>query len=196
MDNHVIHCIGTSMLPTLRTGDILKVAPYEKRAVRIGDVVVFHSPRHRTPFVHRVVSIDKKGIKTKGDNKIAIDDCVLQPAMIVGRVISAQRGKKQIKIVDGFPGRIYALSLQTGMGIDMVISSILRPAYLWLTRTGIFRKLLSRWINIHLLYFKHGSVIDMQLQLGRKVIGRRFAGTNQWHIVRPFKLFIDETTLP
>ena len=166
------------------------------RDIRVGDVVVFHSPYGRTPIVHRVVSIDKKGIRTKGDNKIAIDDCVLQPNDIIGRVVAAQRGKKQIKILDGFPGRIYASILEAGKRLDMVVSTILRPPYHWLTRTDIFRKLFSRWIHTHVLCFKHVDGMEMKLQLGRRIIGRRLPGQNQWHIQRPFKLFIDESTLP
>ena len=196
MDSNVIHYIGNSMFPTLKTGDILRMVPYKEGAVRIGDVVLFHSPYGRTPIVHRVVSVDKKGIKTKGDNKIAIDDCILQSNDIIGRVVSAQRGKKEVKILDGFPGRIYASTLEAGKRIDMVFSTILRPAYRWLTRTGIFRKMFSRWIHTQVLYFKCGTGMEMHLQLGRRIIGRRLPGQNQWHILRPFKIFIDESILP
>ena len=196
MAKNTIHYIGTSMFPTLRTGDILRVASHKDRNIRLGDVVVFNSPYGNRPIVHRVASIDKKGIRTKGDNKLAIDDSILQPDKIIGRVVAAQRGKKEIKILDGFPGRIYASNLEVGKRIDMVVSTILRPAYRWLTRTGIFRKLFSRWIHIQLVCFKNGNGIDMQLQLGRRIIGRRLPGQNQWHIVRPFKIFIDESTLP
>ena len=196
MNKNMINYIGNSMFPTLKTGDTFRVVPYKERAIRVGDVVVFNSPYGKTPIVHRVVSVDKKGVRTKGDNKIAIDDCVLQPNEIIGRVVAAQRGKKEIKILDGFPGRIYASILEAGKRIDMVFSTILRPAYRWLTRTGIFRKLFSRWIHTQVLCFKCGDGMEMQLQLGRRIIGRRLPGQNQWHILRPFKIFIDESTLP
>jgi len=195
MDNYVIHYIGTSMFPSLKTGDILRMVPYKERTLQVGDVVLFHSSYGRTSIVHRIVSIDNKVIRTKGDNKIVIDDCVLRPNDIIGRVVYVQRGKKEIKIIDGFPGRIYASILEAGKRIDMVVSTILRPVYRWLTRTGIFRKLFSRWIHIKVLCYKNGDSMEMQLQLGRRVIGRRLPGKNQWHIVRPFKVFIDETTL-
>jgi hypothetical protein len=196
MDNHMIHYIGNSMFPTLKKGDILKVAPYKDRDIRIGDVIVFNSPYDKMPIVHRVISIDNKGTRTKGDNKIEIDDCILQPNDIIGRVVTAQRGKKWIKILDGIPGRIYALILESGKRMDMVASTILRPVYRWLTRTGILRKPFSRWIRIQVLFFRQGDGLEMQLQLGRRIIGRRLPGQNQWHIDRPFKVFIDEATLP
>jgi hypothetical protein len=196
MDNNVTHYIGSSMFPTLKTGDILSVAPYKDKDIRVGDVVAFYSAHDGIRIVHRVISSDKNGIKTKGDNKIAIDNCVLQPNDIIGRVVTAQRGKKEIKIPEGFPGRIYALILEAWKRTDMVVSTMLRPAYRWSTRTGIVRKLFSRWICTQVLCFKHGDLMEMQLQLGRRIIGRRLSGQNQWHIIRPFKIFIDEATLP
>jgi hypothetical protein len=196
MAKKMINYIGTSMFPTLKTGDILRVVSYKERAVRIGDVVLFQSPYGRTPIVHRVVSVDKKGVRTKGDNKIAIDDCILQPNDIIGRVVSAQRGKKGIKIPDGFPGQIYGRAIGMGKRIDIVITTILRPAYRWFAQTGIFRKLFSRWIQTRVLCFKCGNGIEMQLQLGRRIIGRRLPGQDRWYIQRPFLLFIDEPALP
>ena len=190
------HYIGSSMFPTLKTGDILKVVTNKEKMVRIGDVVVFYSSYGRTPIVHRVVYVDNKGIKTKGDNKTAIDDCILQPNNIIGQVVAAQRGKKQIKIIGGFRGRIYASILEARKRTDTVVSTIFRPIYRWLIRTGIFRKLFSRWIHTQVLCFRHGEGIELQLQLGRRVIGRRLPGKNQWQIMRPFRVFVDEATLP
>jgi len=192
----MIHHIGNSMSPTLKKGDILKVAPYKDRDIRIGDVILFKSPYGKTSIVHRVVFVDNKGVRTKGDNIIPIDDFILHPNDIIGRVVSAHRGKKEVKIFNGLQGQIYTLILETGKRLDMVVSAMLRPVYRWLTRTGIFRKLFSRWIRIQVLYYKYGDNMEMQLQLGRRVIGRRLPGQNQWHIVRPFKVFVDEATLP
>jgi hypothetical protein len=36
----------------------------------------------------------------------------------------------------------------------------------------------------------------MQLVLGRRIIGRRPAGTDAWTIRRPFRIFVDEQVLP
>ena len=192
----MINYIGSSMFPTLKTGDILRVVSYKDRDIRVGDVVVFNSPCGNIPIVHRVVFFDNKRVKTKGDNKITVDDGILQPNDIIGRVVVAKRGKKLIKILDGFPGQIYALILETGKRIDLVVSTMLRPAYRWSIRTGIFRKLFSRWIHTQVLCFRYGDGIELQLQLGRRVIGRRLPGQNQWRILRPFKVLIDESTLP
>lgn len=196
MAEHVTFYTGSSMFPTLKKGDILRVVPYRDRDVSVGDVLVFNSPFGKIPIVHRVVAVSKEGVRTKGDNKLAIDDFVLQPNEIFGRVVSVQRGKKRVRIFGGFSGQIFAMALATGKCIDLVLVTILRPLYRWFARAGIFRRLFSRWIRARVLCFKRGDGVEMQLHLGRRIIGRRFPGQDQWYIQRPFKLFIDESTLP
>jgi len=187
---------GNSMAPTLKTGDALKVVPYTDSDVRVGDVVSFRSPSSGTLIVHRVASIEPRGLRTRGDNSLACDDWILQPNEILGHVVSIKRGKKRVTIFGGFPGRIYAMAIGTGKCIDTVIATMLRSAYRWFARTGIFRKLFSRWIRTRVSCFKCGDGVEMQLHLGRRIIGRRFPWQDQWYIQRPFKLFIDESTLP
>jgi signal peptidase I len=196
MANNVINYAGSSMFPALKAGDVLRVVSYKDRDIRVGDVVVFYSPYGRTPIVHRVVSVSKEGVRTKGDNKLAIDDFILQPSKIIGRVFSIKRGRKNVTIFGGISGRIYAMVLQAGKHIDIGLSFILGPVYRWFVITGIFRKLFSRWIQTRVLCFKCGDGTEMQLLMGRWVIGRRFPGTGRWHIQRPFRLFVDELSLP
>jgi signal peptidase len=184
------------MFPTLKPGDILTVVPYKDRDISVGDVLVFNSSYGSIPIVHRVVTISQEGIKTKGDNALAIDDFILQPNEIVGRVVSIKRDKKRVRIFGGFSGQIYAMTLGTWKCIDTVLATMLRPAYRWFAEAGIFRRLFSRWIRTRVSYFKCGDGVEMQLHLGRRIIGRRFSGQDQWYIQRPFKLFIDESTLP
>jgi len=196
MVEYIINYTGNSMFPTLKKGDTLGVVPYKDTDISVGDVLVFNSPYGRTPIVHRVAIVSQEGVKTKGDNKLAIDDFILQRNEIIGRVVSIQRGKKRVTISGGFPGRIYAKALGTGKWIDLVLATILRPAYRWFAQTGIFRKLFSRWMRTRVSCFKCGDGVEMQLHLGRRIIGRRFPGQDKWYIQRPFKLFIDESTLP
>jgi hypothetical protein len=184
------------MFPTLKAGDILRVLPYEDRDISVGDVIVFNISHAGVPIVHRVVTINQGGIKTKGDNKLAIDDFILQPNEIIGRVVSIRRSKKRLTIFGGSLGRIYSMVRGTGKCINIVLATILRPAYNWFAQTGIIRQLFSRWIRTRISCFKCGDGVEMQLHLGRRIIGRRFPGQDQWYIRRPFKLFVDESTLP
>ena len=196
MAKNTIHYIGTSMFPTLKTGDFLSVAPLKDRNIRIGDVVVFNSPYGNKPIVHRVVSIDKKGIKTKGDNNNNMDDWVLCIEDIIGRVACVSRKNRTKTIYGGLAGRIYASGLRAIKQIDLTVSKILHPVYHRLAHSGIFINLLPQQLKTQILCFRRPNGIEMQLLMGKRVIGRQFPGQNQWHIVRPFKLFIDESTLP
>jgi len=186
---------GNSMAPILKTGDILKIVAHENE-IRVGDVAAFRSPRCGTLIVHRVVSADQQGVRTKGDNNPAIDDWVLQPNEIIGRVVSLERNKKRIRIIGGFRGRIYALVLGATKRIDLAFSSAFGPAYRWLGKTGILRNLFSRWMSVQVSCFKRSDDMELQLRLGQRVIGKCLPGQDRWLIRRPFRLFIDETMLP
>jgi hypothetical protein len=120
----------------------------------------------------------------------------LQPDEIIGRVVSMQRGKRRVTIFGSFPGRIYAIAIGIGKSIETVLASMFRPAYHWFAKTGIFRKLFSRWIRTRVSCFTCGDGVEMQLHLGRRMLGRLQAGKDKWYIRRPFRLFIDESALP
>ena len=184
------------MNPTLKVGDGLTVIPYEDENIRIGDVVVFRSSESDRYIVHRVISVDSRGIRTKGDNNNKVDSWILHPEDIVGRVISAQRRNKSIVIHGGTRGRLLASILWTIRRLKILIHRILHPAYQALTRTNVPRGILSRLVSTQILYFKRPNGIEMQLIMGRWVIGRYSPGGSQWIIRRPFRLFVDEKSLP
>ena len=61
------------MNPLLLGEDGLHISPYNGRAVRCGDVIVFIPPGVDTKVVHRVVSVDWGGIRTGADNANHVD---------------------------------------------------------------------------------------------------------------------------
>ena len=184
------------MFPTLKTGDTFRVVPYNDRDISVGDVVVFPSPYERTPIVHRVVSIDLHGIRTRGDNNNNMDGWVLCTEDIIGQVVCVNRKNRSKTIYGGLRGRIHASGLRAIKQIDLTISRILHPVYHRLASSGIFRNLLPQQLKTHVLCFKRANGIEMQLLMGRWVVGRRLTGQDRWHIRRPFRLFVDEYTLP
>jgi signal peptidase I len=188
--------MGPSMNPTLKVGDILKVVPYQSSKIRIGDIVVFCPAGEKQQVVHRVVSIVfRGGVKTRGDNNLNIDPDVLTADGIIGRVVSLERGKKVISVCGGNWGYLNAALLWAAKRINLVISKALHPAYHRLARAGIFRNILSPWVKPSILCFKRPAGTEMQLVIGRWVIGRRPAGQNRWRIRRPFRLLVDEALL-
>ena len=187
---------GSSMSPTLRTGDGLRVIPYGDSKIRIGDVVVYLSPKHDRYVVHRVVSINAQGICTKGDNNKNIDPWVLRPDDIIGRVVSARRKGRRVNIRRGEWSRIFAPAHWVRKLVNLTIFRIFHPVYHYFAQSDIIGNVFSRRFKTQILYFKRTNGIEMQLLMGQWVIGRCPPGKDQWQIRRPFRLFVNEASLP
>jgi len=191
-----INYTGPSMNPTLKAGDGLFVVPYGDRKLRIGDVVVFRDPEGKYNIAHRVVAVDSRGVRTRGDNSINMDPWILSPDDIFGRVVSAKRENRSVTIHGGALGRIFAPIIWTIKKVNLSVSRILHPIYRWLAESGIFIKFNRILPKIHALSFNRPEGREFQLLMGNRVIGRRPSGKDQWQIARPFRLFVDETSLP
>jgi len=184
------------MNPTLRDGDALWVIPYGNNKIYIGDVVLFHSRTEKYFVAHRVVSVDSQGIRTGGDNRLIADKWILVTDNIIGRVVYAQRGKKRVRIYGGLIGRTVAFSLRACLVAKKELYSLIRPVYLHLAKSGVFRRFLPGTLKIRLVSFERLAGTELQLLMGRHVIGNRPPGETRWKIRPPFRLFIDETSLP
>ena len=183
------------MNPTLKAGDGLMVAPYGDTPVRPGDVIVFRAPGRKRHVTHRVVSVDVRGVRTRGDNNTKTDSWALPPDEIGGRVVSAHRGAKSIPIHGGRRGVLQPGLLWFVRHTDSAVSRLSRPVYRRLAATGLFRRALPRKTEPRVLCFTRPDGVEMQLLMGRWVIGRRRPG-GQWRVRRPFRIFVDEASLP
>jgi len=90
-----LNYIGPSMNPTLKAGDGLIVVAYEDSPIFVGDVVVFRHPEKKHRIAHRVVTVDSRGLTTRGDGNHRLDPWVLTRTDIIGRVVAAQRMTKK-----------------------------------------------------------------------------------------------------
>jgi len=187
---------GSSMNPTLRVGDGLRVIPYGDSRIRVGDVVVFRHPERQHNVVHRVVSVDTQEVRTRGDNNNRVDTWILRPDEIIGRVVFAQRKSRNITIHGGAWGRICVPAHRVIKRVNVTVSRILHPAYHRLAKSGVFRRWLPPQMKTRVVCFKRPSGTEQQLLMGRCVIGRRLSGQDQWQIRRPFRLFVNEASLP
>ncbi len=183
------------MNPTFKAGDQLRVVPYKNEKVCIGDVVVFPCDSSHSTITHRVVSVDFRGIKTRGDNNNNIDSKILQPAELIGRVVSARRDARIISVPGGRRGILYAKMLWAVKCINRIVSRLLHPTYHWLAESGVFKRIFPVWAKPRVFHFTRPNGIEMQLLIGRHIIGRRRPGSKQWHIRRPFRLFVDEANI-
>jgi hypothetical protein len=174
----------------------MQVIPRDGQEIRRGDVIVFISPEDDSKIVHRAISLNSSGIKTQGDSCNFEDDWVLSREHILGRVVSVQRGNRRISVFGGLVGHALAVSIRAARSIDSNLTSLLRPFYQRLARGGIFRRWLPSGMRPRVLSFNREAGTELQLVMGRRVIGRWLVGKTGWHIKRPFRLFVDEETLP
>lgn len=184
------------MNPTLKALDKLQVEPYHNSKIRCGDIITFTSPLNGTyKITHRVISISPDGIKTGGDNNDDIDPWTLNPEDILGQVRLIRRGNRQLDLHGGLRGQLSGNTIRIFRMIKLKMFSMLYPFYNYLSKRGIFRQswLLNR-MKIKLISFKKGKDIELQLVLGKYVIGRKLPQM-RWRIHYPFKLFINETHL-
>lgn len=188
--------IGPSMNPILKAGDVLRIVSYERQKIRRGDVIVFIAPGGASKVIHRVVVMDSQGIRTRGDNSTDVDPWILKPDQVLGRVVCARRRNKRLRVFGGPMGRLVATVIRTINWIDSSVSKLLRPPYKRLARIGLFKQLLPESVEPQVVSFSRPSGTELQLLIGRRVIGRWPAGKSGWNIRRPFRLFVDENSLP
>ncbi len=84
-----------SMLPLLRSGEVVVVQPIEPRALQPGVVIVVQ--RGEAWITHRLVAIDERGWHTRGDNA-RYADAAVGAEDIVGLVIAIERGDQTIDL--------------------------------------------------------------------------------------------------
>lgn len=188
---------GPSMNPTLKAPDILHIVPYSGRKIKCGDVIVFEHPEGdgKTKITHRVISVDLNGIRTHGDNNCNIDYFLLKPNDVIGKVISVRRGSRNVHIYGGKIGELIFFKNRALRKLDGRVSALLRPAYRWLSRTEIFRLWLPSFMKHRVIAVKRPFGTEFQLLMGKRLIGRCPSYNGKWQIRRPFRLFIDETSL-
>lgn len=76
---------GTSMEPTMHTGDLVVV--YEQASYDVGDVVAFEIPGGGT-VIHRIIAVTDAGYQFQGDNRDFADPWFLGADSIIGRQVA------------------------------------------------------------------------------------------------------------
>jgi hypothetical protein len=182
------------MKPSFRDGDLLQLIPYHGKEICVGDVVVFDDPKKPGKVIHRVVKVSSRGVMTKGDNAIAIDDWTLDPGDLLGKVVAINRQGRFLSVPQQAPASLYPL--RGRQWCDRAVSRLLKPVYHRLARSGLFQGRLGKWLQPQVLYFSRADGPEWQLWLGNLLIGRKRPQLPHWNIRRPFRLFVDEASLP
>jgi hypothetical protein len=191
-----VFCRGESMRPLLRPGDRIVFVPCRVEDLRRGDVIIFTPPGGTERVVHRVVSNGPEGIRTKGDANPYQDAWELRQEDIVGRAEALERDGKVTPVAGGLTGRLLSAFIRALRKSDHLASHVLNPCYRGIARTGLIRALLPPALRPRVITFERDGAREMQLVLGRRIIGRCAPGDAKWKIKRPFRLFVDEKALP
>jgi signal peptidase I len=190
------YCLGPSMSPTLKAGDYLAIFPYGDRPLRRGDVVLFRPPGEERLIAHRLVAVDSTGLKARGDNNDRQDPWPLLPENILGRVVRVERRGRFHTLRGGPAGELYGRVIRCLTMSRLALFRVFRPAYRWAARTGWLKRVLPFRPRTRVVAIRRPNGIELQLVAGRFVLGRRPAGSQQWHIKRPLKPFLDLARLP
>jgi hypothetical protein len=86
---------GESMLPTLWPGDVAEIEACSMDAVRPGDVVL--ASRGGRFYLHRLLSYNERGFKTRGDSMPGADP-IFPFESLLGKVIAAKRAGKPVLV--------------------------------------------------------------------------------------------------
>lgn len=191
-----VFCRGESMRPLFRPGDRIRFIPCRLEDLRQGDVIIFTPPGQEVRVVHRVVSKGPGSVRTKGDANPCPDTVVTRQEQIVGRALSVERKGRLIPVRGGLAGRVFVSCIRAFRKCDHWASYTLHPCYRGLVRSGLFRAILPPALRPRVVSFERGGSREMQLVLGKRIIGRRSAGAGTWTIRRPFRIFVDERALP
>ena len=146
--------MGTSMVPTLRPGDTLTLAPVAAAPV-VGDVVLFrYAGSH---LLHRVVAVDGDSYTMQGDNCYTTESC--RRGDIVGLLVEA----------GGLPtdGELWRRRSRRSLVRKRVKNFAIR----WLGRPG--RRQLRPWYFAALAFLMWAPLNGLGLPLDNYVFGLR-----------------------
>jgi hypothetical protein len=76
------------------------------------------------------------------------------------------------------------------------IAMLLGPVYRYFSAAGLIKWLMPNRLQPHVASFKANHDVSYKLLLGKRVIGFYDDTLHKWHIKRPYRLIIDETSLP
>lgn len=113
-NNFRFRALGSSMFPSIRSGDVITVKPVESAAICVGDVIFYR--RDGRVYAHRLIRKQRiDGVLlfiTRGDY-LPFSDSPISTSQILGKVVSIERGRRIIRLDTPFQrrwGRVLALT--------------------------------------------------------------------------------------
>ena len=187
---------GSSMSPTLSKRDLIEITPYQNKIPKKGDVILFLPPDEENYFIHRIIKKGPDGFFTRGDNNTDMDSWVLQEGDIHGRVIAAHQGERSRKIYGGLPGRLSGISCLSRRKTNALMVTLLGPVYRAFCHGGLLHRLIPVRLKPQVATFQSFTNTSHKLLLGKQVIGSYDHALLRWQIKRPYRILINESSLP
>ncbi len=102
-------CRGSSMVPFIRDGDFLTIAPLETRPHRVGEVVAFLGPPEDKPalVIHRIVGIQGTSFVIQGDGNGCAGE-IVRAENVMGNVVRIERNGGRVRLGLGSERRLIA----------------------------------------------------------------------------------------
>lgn len=190
-----------SMDPILLEGDLLEVLPYKDEQVKIGDIIVFYSPKSDAIIAHRAVSVKPDGICTRGDNNRFDDSWCLHRSAVIGKVISATRYQKRRDVQGGLLGLVLARWRHRWYKLGRMCIYLIYTIYRFIPCLSILSQKILPSLGVHFIkpkvaVFKANDNRKIILLSGERIIGEYSTINGQWHINFLFSFFIDRSALP
>ena len=182
-------CSGPSMLPTLTSGDGLRLSKYKDNSeIKVGDVIVYPHPDKPFDVVHRIIKIKPIGVITRGDNNNKVDPYLIKFEEIQGKVLSAKRKTKMIYMRNGRLGyyrhRYLVIKKFLWPYIVMIPAKLSRP----IKNHGLLN-FLHPCFKLKVITVKRGNRTDKILSSRNKPIGKFNNEKHEWDINFPYKFF-------
>ncbi|HTW92813.1 MAG TPA: hypothetical protein VMH22_14070 [bacterium] len=114
---------------------------------------------------------------------------------IIGRVAAKQRGARRRAIAGGWQGLAYLRCVRLGQAVRKHAGLVPHTLYDFAARLGPLDSLLPRSLLARLVRFDAHYRVFLKLLMGSLVVGEYDDQRDQWHIRRPFRLFVDARVL-
>jgi len=188
--------VGPSMNPTFRTRDVLEYEPVTVSGLRRGDIIVHVSPERPIRVIHRVIAVHGERVRTRGDNNGNDDPYTLTGEDILGRVVSATRGKKRLHVHNGMAGRVQAGYYRMKKSLRNNLVLLVQPLYSFLSEHRLISRWTARWLNIRVAEFERPAGRERYATLYGRVVAHIPPRSDMWRIQPPYRVFIDDSLLP
>jgi signal peptidase I len=185
---------GPSMNPVLYEQDLLDVLPYGTRNTLVGDVICFSTPEKLV--VHRVIGIDRDGIRTQGDNNPTPDPDLQYPENILGMVVAASRGSMNRNIPGGNYGRIIRAYVRIRKRVILMSGLLLKVVQPALSVSRIVINRAVPGMNPRVILFATRNLRILRVYIGTHLAGEYDTRKKCWSMLFPFQCVVDKNHLP